>query len=482
MARYVKKGGTGGGTSWADAMGSFSSAVYNYDGTVHVGRGIYEVSNMEWGDTGGSAANLHIYGHGEVILEGGGNTACFGDPYHDGFDSDYLRFYDITFRNYSGSVFSVTSNSGGLEYLIVKAYRCKFVNCGHIVQPFCGSTNSGNQRYSRLFLEDCICDNIGTICSISATIGGAGPGIIRPKCSFHRNIFYNCNKIITDNGAGTSNVIDSDNMQVEKDSGNIYYNVGTLFESSQYPVRFNGTVWGANEAERGHVDNFYYNVTNYIVDPSGAVTSVSGLQSYVDGREGWSGAYDNCYTTDPLPVTYGPLSNFLSWEKNSPAWSNNTTRAIRFGAIEFSHTMSNNYQSDGTWAIAGVPASGLGTAWAMIDPSNNNIVKVNGGFEGSGILVSPVVDFNNVRKVKKINFVAAEDSPTRVIDSYNVAPGAVGPNKQEVEYRLSNVSFNQNDITIPWSTTLANEDIASSGLYGRYVQVKITQRTDGVGG
>jgi hypothetical protein len=305
---------------------------------------------------------------------------------------------------------------------------------------------------------------------------------VRPIAYFSGNIFYNCDKIITDNGWGASNTVDTYNINVEKDMGNIYYNVGTLFESSQYPVRFGGTAWGSNLGTKAHVDNFYYNVTNYIVDPSGSVTSVAGLQSYVNGREGWSGVYDNCYTTDPLPVTYGSLNKFLSWKENSPAWSNDTTYASKFGPIEFSHTMSNAYQSDGTWSIVSAPVASLGTAWAMIDSASNSITKVGEGFEGSGILVSPVIDFDKQRRIKKINFVAKEDSPTHVIDSYNAAPGAVGPNKQEVEYRSSSTTFNQNDVAIPWSTTLANEDISGSGLYGRYLQIKLTQRNDGVGG
>ena len=208
---------------------------------------------------------------------------------------------------------------------------------------------------------------------------------------------------------------------------------------------------------------------------------MAGFQSYVNGREAWSGVYDNCYTTDPLPVTYGFSNNFLSWKKNSPAWSNDTTYASKFGPIEFSHTMSNTYQSDGTWAIVSAPAANLGSAWAMIDSASNSITKVGEGFEGSGILVSPVIDLDRSRRIKKISFIAKEDSPTHVIDSYNSTTSSA-PNKQEVEYRSSSTTFNQNDASIPWATTLANEDITSSGLWGRYLQIKLTQRNDGVGG
>tara|TARA_Y100000590_G_scaffold456797_1_gene608114 strand:- start:2373 stop:3824 length:1452 start_codon:yes stop_codon:yes gene_type:complete len=483
MARYVKKGGTGSGTSWADAYGSIATAVYNYDGTVHIGRGVYNETGMEWGDSGGSTSTLNIYGHGEVIIDGAGGSyiECFRDPYDDGYDSHIINVYDVTFRNFPGSVFNVITNGGGLEYISIRAYRCKFINCGHVLQPTVGASSAGSQRYSFLKLVDCICDNLTTICSIPSSNGFAGPDLRRPKVYLEGNIFYNCDKIITDNGWGASNVVGTNNINVDKDMGNIYYNVGTLFESSQYPIEFGGTTWGTNLGVKGHVDNFYYDVTNYIVDSSGTVSSLSGLQSYADNEEGWSGAYDNCYTTNPLPATYGNLNNLLSWQENSPVWSNVTTYATRFGPIEFSHAMSDSYQSDGTWTLASNPASGLGTSWAMIDPSHNSITKIDGGFEGSGIIVSPVIDFDKQRRIKKINFVAKEDSPTHVIDSSNSAPAGT-VNKQEVEYRISSTSFNQNDASIPWVTTLANEDITGSGLYGRYVQIKLTQRNDGVGG
>ena len=478
---YVKKGGSGGGTSWSDAYGTIQQGLTGAgDGTVHVGRGIYEEGGLTWGDTGGSSSTVNVYGYGEVIFEGATTVSgrCF--KYGEYVDSHVLNIYDITFRGYTDSVFSIESNSG-VEYLNVRAYRCKFIKCGYVLRPYFGASTGTDQRHSYIKLEDCICDNVTTVCSVHPSRGIAGPLLRRPIAYFSGNIFYNCDKIITDNGWGTSNTVDTYNINVEKDMGNIYYNVGTLFESSQYPVRFGGTFWGANAGNRAHVDNFYYNVTNYIVDPSGSVTSVSGLQSYVNGREGWSGVYDNSYTTDPLPVTYGSLNNLLSWKENSPAWSNDTTYASKFGPIEFSHTMSNAYQSDGTWSIVSAPVASLGTAWAMIDSASNSITKVGGGFEGSGILVSPVIDFDKQRRIKKINFVAKEDSPTHVIDSYNSTPSSA-PNKQEVEYRSSSTTFNQNDVAIPWSTTLANEDISGSGLYGRYLQIKLTQRNDGVGG
>jgi hypothetical protein len=207
-------------------------------------------------------------------------------------------------------------------------------------------------------------------------------------------------------------------------------------------------------------DNQYYNVTNWKI-----------------------GA--NTYTTLPqvqaINVNYDSRSivanpNFTDVTNNIFYLKSASSVGSKIGAFPYGITGGASNDFDGKWLITGsVDNSG----WYNPD---GNVSKngVTGFFELVGGLVgviwSPVMDIGSIQSISQLDLTARDKYPYSVIDSTNAD---VLPNYQTSEIRVSNTTFNQDDGVIAW-TTVKNNCAFTLTLVGRYVQLRITIRNNGV--
>ena len=145
------------------------------------------------------------------------------------------------------------------------------------------------------------------------------------------------------------------------------------------------------------------------------------------------------------------------------------------GAIPFGYTTGSN-ASDAKWIVT---SSADNSGWYS---SDGNIAKngTTGFFElvggTSALLLSPVIDLGSVQAIKQINLGLDQTWPTSMIDTTNTD---TKPNYQTVEIRGSGSTFTQNDAVISWTEVKTEQPI--SIVSGRYIQLRLTFRTNDVG-
>jgi hypothetical protein len=150
------------------------------------------------------------------------------------------------------------------------------------------------------------------------------------------------------------------------------------------------------------------------------------------------------------------------------------------GAIPFGWVHAKNYAtvngSDKWNIIAG--AGYDNTGWYNPDGNvskngTTGFLELTGGT--SGVIWSPVYDFGAVQNIKAINLGVNQTWGTHMADTTKTD---VRPNYQTIEVRATGASYNQNDATANWTEVKTEYPI--SGVSGRYVQVRVTLRSDDI--
>jgi len=172
--------------------------------------------------------------------------------------------------------------------------------------------------------------------------------------------------------------------------------------------------------------------------------------------------------------------------------SHSTTGAVELNDVakDLFHTLPSSTQLLGT-GIGGAN-KGLSVAYGMSE--NLNLAKITGGVFSdvewdavnkrlqlvapatSGYWRSDVIDLGCVRAFFGVgNIYATMAPPTDVVD-YDVAEA--DPRTWTYRYRIDNAIFDKADVAPAWVEAIIMNPLV--GITGRYVQVELTLRTDGV--
>ena len=443
---YVNKSGNdgNGGTSHADAYLTLSVAYANAGsgGTINIGAGTYTVTSAIT-----TNSDVTVNGDGYVVIDGDLGVIDYLDISDVGTVTH--TYNNIIFVDFAGAVFDVATQSGPV--IGTFAFNdCEFHNCDVVATAIGGGNTSTTQGTIWQFTR-CQFRNITTAVIQART----NPGRVhRHRSEWINNIFYNVGVVHTGD-------TEPENVEVLKDLGNIYHTVTTIFELSAatdtVADRFTGTTIQ-------YADNFYYSVTNYWDDTSNTHITLSAFKTAV-GSGKYGGASQE---TDPLLTD--PTNGFLMPRDDSPTIG--AEQIIdRIGPFDVTKVFANAHQSAGAWTIGSSLATDAGTQWIV---TSGSITKSGNKFTGTGTLVSPVIDLGATFSLKSFRGVFNETYPTDVIDTDN---NDVEPNRKNLEYKISNSSFNQNDSGLSWTTVEFNEALVA--ISGRYVQVRLVFRSDG---
>ncbi|MFA6065246.1 MAG: hypothetical protein WC746_05380 [archaeon] len=202
--------------------------------------------------------------------------------------------------------------------------------------------------------------------------------------------------------------------------------------------------------------NCYYNCTNLLTVGSTNYTTLASVQAI---NSELNGSSSNPNLIDPANGVF-----FLSASGN-------------YGAYPYSAmTRGASYNPDSSWVISATPNT---NAWYC---SDGNITKngTTGFFEltsgTSGVIWSPVYDIGSIQFVTQLNLASIQTWSTSMIDTNKTDSR---PNYQTAEVRASVNSFNQDAASPDWTEVKSN--CPFTAMSGRYVQVRLTFRSDDVG-
>jgi hypothetical protein len=204
-------------------------------------------------------------------------------------------------------------------------------------------------------------------------------------------------------------------------------------------------------------NNHYYSITNWKI----AATTYASL-ALLQGAG-----------FDLTSIVANP--NFVDVSENIFYLKSRSAINAAIGAIPFGYTRGQNYDPEVSWLITSSPDN---TGWYNAD---GNIQKnlSTGFFELvtglTGVIDSPVYDFEVIQLVKRIYLACNQAWPTNMIDTTNTD---VRPNYQTIEIRGSNSAFDQDDAVIAWTEVKTEQQITP--ISGRYFQLRITMRSNGV--
>jgi len=205
--------------------------------------------------------------------------------------------------------------------------------------------------------------------------------------------------------------------------------------------------------------NLYYTITNWI--KTSTYTSLAQVQA---------AGYDL------LSAVANP--NFVDPANNIFYLTSQSTVSPTVGMYPYGLTRGAANDVGGLWHI--IPGAGYDNS-GWYNPDGNitkngttGYLELTGG--SSGVVWSPVMDLGMVQSVSQLNLESVQTFPTNMIDSTNAD---VRPNYQTSEIRGSLSSFAQNDGVIAWTTVKNNLPFAA--ITGRYIQVRFTLISNGVG-
>ena len=402
-------------------LGAYTAAASN--DTIVVGSGIY---NERLGNT---TKSLTFLADGIVIIDGTG-FANLNFVYSGNFQANFRPYTTggwWVFQNWIGiSSLSLISGQSASNFAIT-LQNAVFINC--IAGAACTIYNVGAATIS-----NCI----------------FGSGFVTPITNAsYSNIqyctFYNAL-------GGTTVAIDPTGG-----SGTTGTYVNNIIQGYTTAISIPTSAFYINQ-------NLYYNNTNLLKIGATTYTTLHDVQAL--GYE-LNGVVGDPHFADPTNNIFY-LTQQRALFPNSP----------QVGAYPYGFTRGANNDSDGKWHI--IAGAGYdNTGWYNPD---GNVTKngTTGNLElssgTSGVVWSPVIDTGIIGcKTTELDITAIQVWPTNMVD-YDISD--VRPNYQTVEVRASDGSFAQNDAVIAW--TVVKSNMAFTAISGRYLQCRITMRSNDV--
>ena len=419
---YVNKSGddANGGTDPAtDAKRSIKSGaalLASSSDKLIVGSGVYQENDISV-----AATFDHVFeADGYVVLDGEFNSRLFYGARWD----HVLTMTGFHLKNavYLGYGSSYSPN--------MRLFNCRISNITTSLAN--GASNSF------ISMEDCVVTDCGRL-----TQNGTDGGV-----SLVRTLLYNM--------TGSPLVTQPSNGNLYKVQGCIFRECpGTLFQVKNISTAGN------------HADN-YYNC-GY-----GTFAIVNGVtySTLADFKAAFAG-YELGSNDDVDPLLVDPTLGILYPRSGSPVVGPGVvvpqigpwTRVINFcSAVQYS----------GDWDVQASPAADAGTKWAR---TSGGVAIAGTRMEGEGVVVSPVWDLGASLQIKRFMGTFSESYPSEVID-YDNSDSA--PNRKNLRYRVSDTPFNQDGSGGAPAWVVHEFEEALSAINGRYLQVELTFRTDGV--
>ena len=418
---YVSKSGNdaNAGTSYALSKLTIQAALNLGTGnTIIIGAGLYNEKI-----TDALIGNHNIYMDGVVILDGTGigNSNVAINLYPGGNILPYYTGGLLIVQNH----IATTLMSMGEYNIVSKISNVIFISNSNTTCFSVGSYNNG------LTFSNCVFSGFSTVFFTSGT--GNIP------CSFSNCTFYNGTTAISVNSTSTPTVTIS----------------WCIFSNFT-------TAWSIGSSTRLAYlnDNQYYNVTNWKIGAN-TYTTLPQVQSVN-------------VNYDSRSIVANP--NFTDVTNNIFYLKSASSVGSRIGAYPYGITGGASNDFDGKWLITGsVDNSGWYNSDGNVSKNvTTGFFELVGGI--TGIIWSPVMDIGSIQVISQLDLAVRDKYPYSVIDSTNAD---VLPNYQTSEIRVNNTTFNQNDGVIAW-TTVKNNCAFTLPLVGRYVQIRITIRNNGV--
>ena len=230
----------------------------------------------------------------------------------------------------------------------------------------------------------------------------------------------------------------------------------------------------------------WYNIvsdTSYAFNNSGTASVVSSNynQFYnITKFRNISTDYNSLALWQALGPTYDPNSqianpNFLDKANNIFYLKSLSTMGRQLGAYQYGYARGTAYDPEGKWDVGNIADN---SKWYSAD---GNVGKnaVTGYLElvggTSAVVDSPVYDLGSVQLVRRINLALDQTYPTNMVDK---TISDVKPNYQTLEIRASGSTFAQDAVSPSWIEVKSEALITP--ISGRYVQLRLTLRTDDV--
>ena len=408
-------------------------------GTVIVGSGLYNETIAPTVTT--------LYADGVVILDG---TGLAFPPIYNLSNT----YYQLTIAPYTtgGQWVIINSTQPYLMYMNAPA-QPMYLALSNVF--FIGSStsygiylnrNQGNVNGMQLYgtIKNCAFSNLTT--GIYSTFYEAAYSTFY-SINIINNTFYNCTTAILFGSSSGSSTF----------SGTIIQNI---FSNGTTAIR-------DTAAMTSPIINYndYYGYTNLLNNAGTLYTTLASVQALGYESQG--------ITTNPAFVD--AANNVLIPTVNLNTTNNNY---LYYGAYPFGLTRGNSYNPDNTWNI--IAAAGHdNSGWYNPD---GNVTMVSNLFQLTsgtvGVIWSPVYDLGTAKTISQFNIDALQVWGTSMADTTKTD---VRPNYQTAEIRTSATTFLQNDGVIAW-TELKNKipftTQGSTNMAGRYIQLRITLRSD----
>ncbi|MFA6065164.1 MAG: hypothetical protein WCW44_00440 [archaeon] len=427
---YVSKSGSDSndGSSYALSKLTIQAAVNaSLTGdTIIVGSGLYneKISSV-------NGKSLTLSADGTVVMDG---TALASNPF---FSFTGILTVNIGPATTGGQwIFQNNVGTSLCYYSGTNAAAVNYTNCTFI---------SNSNSYGVYFYSGTTSDSFTvTNCVFSGfTAGVYGLGAAAQiTVNAYRCTFYNCTYGISSTNSTTGGVMGVLSL-------NIFSNCTTAWKQ------------GSSSAITYLNDNQYYSITNWQISTN-TYTTLAQVQAVGTNYDSRSAVADPQFADPANNIFYPKVASSVS---------------PYVGAFPYSFTQGSANDSLGKWNI--IPAAGHdNSGWYNPD---GNVTKngTTGNFEltsgTSGVLWSPVYDVGSIQTISKVSLSKAEIWGSNMIDTTKTD---TKPNYQTIEVRASTSSFNQDDADIAW--TEVKTEIAFTGMSGRYVQLRLTMRTDDV--
>jgi hypothetical protein len=247
-------------------------------------------------------------------------------------------------------------------------------------------------------------------------------------------------------------------MKITDSSNSSNYMIGTV--SSYAPASGTLVFSSGSISGSGTITNWTITVYPFGVNSIG-YTNLTAFQA--------TGFDANSIETDPQLVD---AANNVFYPK--AAFSNGSI----IGAYPYSFVRGAGHNPDSSWDVSSTPNN---TPAIWYNPGGNIAKNITTGFfelisGTSGVLYSPVYDVGSIQTITRINLGSNQVWPNAMIDT---TTSDFAPNYQTIEIRASNSTFLQDASSPSWVEK--KSDSTFTGISGRYVQIRLTFRTDDVG-
>ena len=459
---WVKAGGTGDGSSEANAYGSFTTAFVQINSAGDILRVVGNVPASGQSLNKNFAYTIEGDAGGSTLTGTAGAVRMFTNNTASTTASQNVTFKNIKFTGATGS----TGTGGGGVLYSNQANIINFENCRFELNSLVSTVTTGGGALfitaTTVTITDCLFKE-NTALSKGGAIGiAAGANVTLTRCTFYKNSTTS----ITGNlnaaafyVVGTAAIVNAYNCtffqnttgSTNQDYGVIRTDGGTtkVYNSLFYDNKLNTNVAAAGDW--GSVASINSTLTNSLAQYTNAnVTKTSSTVSATIALASSGLTYDNTSGfvkyTDPTPGDHTPIS-FGNDGKDAGAWNSPNT---------WKGTSGTSWTDATNWSIKGVPSA---TKDVLVAASSNQpIIASNVSVASLTLNASTSLTVNTGFNLTVTGAVANSGTMTLENNANLIQGGTTNTNTGNVIVKRNSASIQLYDYTL-WSSPVAGQNL-----------------------